>query len=78
MTGFIVLFDTGHEYNLLFNITHTHTSIHSHVFTACRCLEAASNGGLTPSSEAPELSPATFTSLSQQQRTTIEPQRLSN
>jgi hypothetical protein len=34
MTRFIAHFDTARDYTLQFTITHTHTSVHSHVFTA--------------------------------------------
>jgi hypothetical protein len=50
MIGFIGLFDTAHEYTL--QVTVTHTSDHSHVFTSC-CSVVASNGGRSPSSGFP-------------------------
>jgi hypothetical protein len=34
VTQFIAHFDTAHDYTLQFTVTHTHTSVHSHVFTA--------------------------------------------
>jgi hypothetical protein len=49
--GFIELFDTARDYRH-FTITHTHTTVHSHVFTS-RCLVAVSNGGRSPSSGFP-------------------------
>jgi hypothetical protein len=48
-TGFIGLFDTARDYTSQFTITHTHTSIHNHVFSS-RCLVADSNDGRSPSS----------------------------
>jgi hypothetical protein len=37
---------------LQFTVAHTHTNVHSHIFTS-RCLVAAFNGGRSPSSEFP-------------------------
>jgi hypothetical protein len=34
MTGFIALFDTARDYNIQYAVTHTHTNVNSHVFTA--------------------------------------------
>jgi hypothetical protein len=34
MIGFIGLFDAARGYTLQYTVTHTHTSAHSHVFTA--------------------------------------------
>jgi hypothetical protein len=34
MIGFIGLFDIARDYTLQHIITHTHTSVHAHVFTA--------------------------------------------
>jgi hypothetical protein len=76
MIGFIGLFDTSRDCTLQFTITHTHTSVYSHVFTS-RCSVAASNGGLFPSSGFPKLFSASATSFSQQQFTTAEPQQFS-
>jgi hypothetical protein len=34
MIEFIGLFDTARDYNSQYIVTHTHTSVHGHVFTA--------------------------------------------
>jgi hypothetical protein len=52
MIEFTGLFDTGRDY-ILQLLLHTHTSVHSHVFTS-RCLVTASNCGLSPSSGFPK------------------------
>jgi hypothetical protein len=54
MIGFIGLFDRVQDYNLKFNITHTHiqTSVHSHICTS-RCLVVASKGRHSLSSGFP-------------------------
>jgi hypothetical protein len=52
MIGFIGLFDTVRDYTWQFTITHTHASVHSHVFTS-RFSVTASNGGRSPSSGIP-------------------------
>jgi hypothetical protein len=62
VVGFIGLFDTARDYTL--QVTVTHTSIHSHVFTS-RCLIAASNGGRSPYSGFPNYPRTSATSFSQ-------------
>jgi hypothetical protein len=52
MIGFIGPFDTAHDYTLQFTLTHTYTSVHSHLFTS-RCSVAASNSGRSPYSGFP-------------------------
>jgi hypothetical protein len=76
MIGFIELFDTASDYTSQFIITHTYSSVHSHVFTS-RCLVAASNSGRSPFSGFPII-PASATSFSHQQLTRTEPQHFSN
>jgi hypothetical protein len=64
MKGFIGLFDTARDYTLQFTITHTQTSVHSHVFTS-RYSVAASNSGCSPSAGLPNCPRASATSFSQ-------------
>jgi uncharacterized Zn-finger protein len=73
MIGFIGLFDTVHEYTI--QVTVTHSSVHSHVFTI-RCSVAASNNG---HSDIPlPLASLTISGLNYQLLTTAECEQFSN
>jgi hypothetical protein len=70
MTEFIVLFDTSRDYTLHFTITHTHTSVHSHVFTAVAWQRLQRQ--IFPFLWVSELSPASVINFLRQQLNTSD------